>query len=138
VMARAEIQLSLGHPAEALATLAPVLAGIARPVRPGGGLHVGRSLIVASRAALAAQRLDDAGQFAADAVEITRLVARRPEFSADVGEAYLALAEACLARGDQAGAHEAAGHAVESLTNGLDASHPLTRQAAPLAHGPEA
>jgi hypothetical protein len=134
-IARAEYLHARGLNAQAQASIAPLVAAIPRPLRGDRDPLAGRTLLTASRIALAANRLDDAEHLADEAAEVGRLRARKPESSADVGEAWLLKAEALQKRGAVAASREAARAAVEPLTSGLGPSHPMTLAAAALARG---
>jgi hypothetical protein len=105
-------------------------------LRIDGGPQSQRIAVVASRVALAGNHLDEALQNADVAIELARLGSRKPEASADVGEAYLLKVKVLLAIGNDAATHEAARaaarQAVEALTNGLGPRHALTLEAAAL------
>ena len=134
-IARAEYLLARGLSAQAQAAIAPLVAAIPRPLRGDRDLLAGRTLLTASRIALAADRPDDADHLADEAAEVGRLRARRPGSSADVGEAYLAKAEALRRKGALAASWEAARAALGPLTNGFGPAHPTTQVAAALARG---
>ena len=132
---RAEYLLAQGLSAQAQAAIAPLVAAIPRPLRGDRDPLAGRTLLTASRIALAADRLDDADHLADEAAEVGRLRARRPGSSADVGEAYLAKAKALRKKGALAASREAARAALGPLTNGFGPAHPITQVAAALARG---
>jgi hypothetical protein len=71
----------------------------------------------------------DAEKFANDALAISETVARGPDTSADVGEALLLLAKAKIELGAAQQARTLLERSVRCLTNGLNADHPLTREA---------
>ena len=126
------LQLAEGDLPRASATLAPLLTKVVRPLGPGSDPLDQRALLLAARIAFAAARLDDAASVAKDALELARLKARRPQDSADVGEAAMLQARIMLKRGDSSGASAAAAVAAESFTNSLGTRHVLTREAEAL------
>jgi tetratricopeptide (TPR) repeat protein len=104
------------------------------------GLHAatfgnipGFALLASSRIAAAQGRFADAQDAATRALQLFTNTARKPELSADVGEALLLLAEARRGQGDLDGARDAAGRATVSLQAGLGPDHVLTREAVALA-----
>ena len=129
---RAMLQLAQGQAAAASATLAPLLAKVARPLGPKSGRIDQGILLLSAKVALAEQRLDDAAQLAEDATELSRLKARRPQDSADYGEASLLLARVLNRQGKTAKATASAKMAAESLTNSLGPKHALTLAAEDL------
>jgi hypothetical protein len=88
-----------------------------------------KGLIVAADIALQQGLAADAEKFASDALAISEGVARGPDTSADVGEALLLLAKARIALGTTEQARSMLERSVRCLTNGLNADHPLTREA---------
>ncbi|MBS0388547.1 MAG: protein kinase, partial [Proteobacteria bacterium] len=130
---RADLQLASGRPDAAAATLAPLLAAVPRPLQATSAMYYQRALLLGSRIEFARKHLDAAGRLAGDALELARLKARRPEASADVGEACLVQAAIMRKQGASAGAAESTRCAIESLTNGLGAAHALTLEAKALA-----
>jgi tetratricopeptide (TPR) repeat protein len=132
-IAHAELQLASGRPDAAASTLAPLLAAVPRPLRAASGMQNLRALLLACRIELARSQLDAARRLADDALELARLKARRPEASADVGEACLLQADILRKQGETAAASGSARCAVESLTNGLGPAHALTVEARALA-----
>lgn len=88
-----------------------------------------KTLIVAADIALQQNRAADAEKFASNALTLGEVAARGPETSADVGEALLRLTKARIALGVTAQARSMLERSVHCLTNGLNADHPLTREA---------
>jgi tetratricopeptide (TPR) repeat protein len=130
---RAELLLALGHPAQARSQLDPLIAAVRDP-KGGLGSVLGAALLLSSRIAIAQRRTLDAENAAKEALSFSEEHARKPELSADVGEALLVLAEAQRGGNDPSGARESAGRAAVALTNSLGADHPLTREALALPH----
>jgi tetratricopeptide (TPR) repeat protein/tRNA A-37 threonylcarbamoyl transferase component Bud32 len=130
---RAELSLAQGHPAQARSQLDPLIATVRDP-KGGLGSSLGPALLLSSRIAVAQGHIEDAESAAKEALSFSEKRARQPEFSADVGEALLVLAEAQRAGNDPSGARESAGRAVVALTNSLGADHPLTLKAVALPH----
>jgi ATP/maltotriose-dependent transcriptional regulator MalT len=95
----------------------------------------GFALLASSRIAAAQGRFADAERSATQALQVFTNIARKPELSADVGEALLLVADARRGRGDLEGARDAAGRAAVSLEAGLGPDHLLTREAAALVKG---
>jgi serine/threonine-protein kinase len=126
-LARGDLQLAHRHRGRALE-----LAGYhtAKPQR-----SLAQVLIVAADVALAERNAIEAESFARDALAIFESVARGPTTSADVGEALLRLAKARALSGVRAGTKVLLERAVECLTNGLGASHPLTIESRALLAG---
>jgi tetratricopeptide (TPR) repeat protein len=85
-----------------------------------------RPLLVAAKIALAEGAAADAERIASDALRLFESKARGPDTSADVGEALLRIAEARLLANPGADVRSMLERADRCLTNGLDASHPLT------------
>ena len=123
-LASGNLQAALGHRARALE-----LAGYhtSKPQR-----SLARVLVMAAQLALAANAPSDAERFAGDALATAEPVARSHDSSADVGEALLRLAEARMAVGARREASSLLQRAVQCLTNGLEANHPLTLEARAL------
>ena len=96
------------------------------------------TLLAASRVALAEGAAAEAEQFARDALAIVEPLARGPYTSADVGEALLRLAQARMTSGTSADTKPMLERAVQCLTNGLEANHPLTVEARSLLAGASA
>jgi tetratricopeptide (TPR) repeat protein len=132
-LGRANYQLASGRPDAAVATLAPLLDAVPRPLQAASGMLNLRVLLLASRIELARNHPDAARLLAGDALELARLKARRPAASADVGEACLLQAAILRKQGATAAARESARCAIESLTNGLGPAHALTLEAKALA-----
>lgn len=102
----------------------------------GEAPYLGSAMLIASRIAsriakAEGQRAEAEGK-TAEALAFFEQRARKPELSADVGEALLLLAEERRDRGDRDGMREAARRAVVSLTAGLGADHTLTHEAAAM------
>lgn len=87
------------------------------------------ALSVASRIYLRSRQLERAEVFGRSALKIAEGTARNPTESADVGEALLAISAVRRAKDDLPGARAFAARAVQALTSGLGAQHPLTREA---------
>jgi eukaryotic-like serine/threonine-protein kinase len=92
----------------------------------------GFGLLAASRIAAAQARFADAEGSATQALQVFTNLARKPELSADVGEALLLVADARRGRGDLEGARDAAGRAAVALEASLGPDHSLTHEAARL------
>jgi tetratricopeptide (TPR) repeat protein len=88
-----------------------------------------RVLLTASRVAQSEHAPQDAQRFARDALAISESVARGADTCADVGEALLRLAEVQLSVDQHAAVRPVLARAERCLTNGLDANHPLSREA---------
>jgi eukaryotic-like serine/threonine-protein kinase len=88
-----------------------------------------KALIVAADIALRQGLPADAEKFAGDALALTEAAARGPDSSADVGEALLRLAQARISLHSDQNVRPTLERSVRSLTNGLHADHPLTREA---------
>ncbi|MEO8925396.1 MAG: hypothetical protein ABI330_21690, partial [Caldimonas sp.] len=90
------------------------------------------TLRIGARIALAVGDTALAEKRASAAVASASRLTRDPAHSADVGEGLLLLAQAQQAAGQRRSAVASARRAAISLTAGLSASHPLTRQAVAL------
>lgn len=133
-LARAQIQVASGDAPGGRAAIDAVLANLGYPAdKTGPGLK--NALRVAAKIALASGDAEDAEAFATEFFEMSAAIARDPAFSADVGQALLLRAEARLALGKTTDARNDLHQAIESLTNGLGAQHPDTRQAHSLLSG---
>jgi serine/threonine-protein kinase len=93
------------------------------------------ALLIASRIALAQERVDEAETFAREALAIYQERARSPSASADVGEVSLELARIALRKGDRASAVSLATDAATALTNSVGAEHSLARAAIQIQAG---
>jgi tetratricopeptide (TPR) repeat protein len=91
--------------------------------------YLGNAYAAASRIALADRRFADAETAAAKSVAVFEKRARKPELSANVGEALLLLAEAQRGQDKIAESRAAAARAVVSLSSGLGVDNPLTIEA---------
>jgi len=131
-VARAALELAAGDFQKAEDALAPLLTDSAAP----DGQHYASAraaLRVASALALARGDPAEAQSRAERALAIARAVALEPDRSADVGEAWLALARAQLASGERAAARQSAARAASPLRAGRGEGHPRTREALALA-----
>jgi hypothetical protein len=88
-----------------------------------------RALLTASRVSLADGNGEAAERFARDALAISEGGAHGSDTSADVGEGLLRLAQVRLAAGASGEARAMLERAIQCLSNGLAATHPLTREA---------
>ena len=125
---RAELALAQGRPDEARARIAALLTDLGYPERRDGPV-LPATLRSAARIEPAGGSPTLAESYARAAVELAEGVARDPEQSADVGEALLLLGLAQRESGNPSAARESFRRATRSLTNGLGAAHPLTREA---------
>jgi hypothetical protein len=91
--------------------------------------YLGNAYATASRIALADRRFADAETAAAKSVAVFEKRARKPELSANVGEALLLLAKAQRGQGKIAESRAGAARAVVSLSAGLGLDNPLTIEA---------
>ena len=126
--ARAELDLALGRAEQARARIAALLTDLGFPDRRDGPV-LPPTLRAAARIELSAGSTATAERYAQAAVELAEAVAREPEQSADVGEALLLLGLAQRDAGNPSAARQSFQRATVSLTNGLGAEHPLTREA---------
>jgi eukaryotic-like serine/threonine-protein kinase len=127
----AELELARGRVPAARERIDGALTRFGYPAQTNG-LSLASALSAASRIYLTGDEPAKAEAFAAAALRIAESIARDPRESADVGEALLALAAARLARGDRAGARSLIARSIESLSNGLGATHSLTASAQAL------
>jgi tetratricopeptide (TPR) repeat protein len=129
---RAELELAQGRLPTATVHIDKALAMFGYPTESKTP-DFPAALTVASRIYLGNAKPDRAEEFAAAALRIAESVARNPAQSADVGEAWLALAAAQAARGDPVAARASAQKASEALTNSLGADKSSSKQASILA-----
>jgi tetratricopeptide (TPR) repeat protein len=94
--------------------------------------YLGFALQESARIALAQKRYADAARDAEKSVGLMQLRARKPEFSANVGESLLLLARAQSGDGDSDNARRTSSQAFDALQSGLGSDHPLTREAASM------
>jgi tetratricopeptide (TPR) repeat protein len=87
------------------------------------------ALLMAARVADAVGSVSEAGYYAAEALELAQQRALRAERSADVGEAFLVLANLRREEGDLKAAAAMIPHARVALNDALGARHSLTRAA---------
>jgi eukaryotic-like serine/threonine-protein kinase len=127
-MIRAEAALARGRTAQAAQDID---AEIVRMNRAPNAVALAAALRLSARAHLQAGDLPMARKRAGAALDTSQRVARRPEASADVGEALLLLAQVEQAGGEDARA--TARRAEQGLTQGLGADHALTRAARVLS-----
>ncbi len=128
----AETALAAGDAAAADRAFAALLAKLGYPeTRKARGLV--RALEGRSASALAAGSAASATRWAEEARAAATAIALDPEQSADVGDAWLALARAQAAAGNTRTARRAAAHAARVLSAGRGANHPSTRAARSLA-----
>jgi hypothetical protein len=125
---RAQVMFERSQPEAALGEMERVLADMGYPAKRVAS-RLGSMVTLKSRAELAIGRNDAALASARDALAIAEAASRKPEQSADVGAALMALALAQRATGDVAGARASASRAAVALANGLGASHSETRAA---------
>lgn len=129
-VARAALALASGDAQSAQRALAAALAEIGDPAR-SRHLAAAPALRLASGLALARGDSEEARRFAQQALDFSRRVALDEARSADVGEAWLALARAQNA-GD---ARRSAARAAAALRAGRGDAHPSTREALARAMG---
>jgi tetratricopeptide (TPR) repeat protein len=91
-----------------------------------------RALLIASQVSMAQGDREAAERFVRDALAISERVARGANTSADVGEGLLRLAQVRIAAGARSEARAMLERAIQCLSNGLAATHPLTREAQAL------
>lgn len=129
---RGLLELRRGDPAAALNSANAALTAIGTAAK-GKVLEAHASFDLAANAALALGRFVDAEHFAREELQLTEVVARGPDTSANVGKALLVLAKAEIAQGRATEANPLLARAARCLTNGLGADHTLTREALTLA-----
>jgi len=117
-------------PSAALAELGILLTALDYP-RKLDSDRLAPALVARANALLALDRQTEALKDAKQALEVAEKLARRPEQSADVGAALLAMAEAQHALG-LTDMRASAERAVVALTNSLGAGHSKTRKAAAI------
>ena len=111
--------------------VAGILASLGYPERttaPG----LDRPLRLSARLLIRAGDPGKALEHASAALAVSRRLARNERGSADVGEAELIRAQACVAMGRPADARADAGLAVDALRAGFGPDHPTTRVAVEL------
>jgi serine/threonine-protein kinase len=129
---RGEVLLTRERPEQARSAVDQVLAELGHPARadaPG----IDRALRLRARIALREGDGAQADRYAAQALMLSRRIARDERQSADVGEASLLRAEALVAQGHADAAMPHARLAREALANALGADHRLASRAAALA-----
>jgi tetratricopeptide (TPR) repeat protein len=124
----AEIDLARGRLQEAREHIDSSLQQFGYPTAQPA-LNLTAALATAARIYLALGRQPEAEQFATQALSISQGFARASDQSADVGDAFLALALVHVAQGQRPQARLDLQHAVASLTHGVGPAHPATREA---------
>ncbi len=126
---RAALMLARSQPQAALAGIDEVLAEAEYP-KTRVANRLAAMVTLKSRAELATGSPGPAALASArDALSIAEATSLKPDQSADVGAALMAVAAAQRAIGDVAGAHSSASRAAVALANGLGPSHSETRAA---------
>jgi hypothetical protein len=125
---RAQVMLARSQPGPALDEMERILTETGYPTRRVAN-RLSAMVALKSQAELALGRNDAALASARDAVTIAEAASLKPERSADVGAALMALASAQRAAGDANGARASASRAAVSLANGLGPDHSETRVA---------
>ena len=113
----------------ALAEIEVLLTALDYPQARGSD-RLAAALIIRARSQSLLGRQADALNSARDALAVAEAQALTPDHSADVGTAWMAVAELQRAQGDETGANASAGRAMVALTNSLGPNHSETRQAA--------
>jgi serine/threonine-protein kinase len=125
---RARIAAATGHAEEASRMMQQLLAQLHYPQQTTEtGLR--SALLTAATLELHASSFVQAEALAIDALKLAEHAALDTERSADVGEALLVLGRARLGRNDVADGRAPLQRSVRCLTNGLGATHRLTRAA---------
>jgi serine/threonine-protein kinase len=128
---RGRLARDKGDMITAKAKVDAVLAELQYPQsRSGAGLS--SALYAAAQTYLAAGDAAGAERYARDGEAVALTMARKPEFSADVGQARLQRGKALAQLARQAEAATALQQAVASLSHGFGADHPETREAREL------
>jgi eukaryotic-like serine/threonine-protein kinase len=124
----AQLLLAQGRPEDAQRILNPLLPALREPNGRQRTLLPG-ALTGSVKIAMAQKRYAEAIDLANELLKEQVRRARNPAMSAEVGEAWLLLAQGKQAIGNESGMREAARQAVISLTAGLGADNARTRDA---------